>query len=123
HNRHQGWARPEAHAAKNADTEAACRPPPYPEKSARPASRKSRCPSNLHYRIHSIPPQGIRVAHHGVDYQRYQLAQQVDAVPQLLPVYLAAPGGTTMDQLVAQSVETVEDFPQHACGIAITQGL
>src|SRR5690606_39028973 len=76
-----------------------------------------------HYRIHSIAPQGIRVAHHGVDYQRDQLAQQVDAVPQLLPVYLAAPGGTTMDQLVTQSVETAEDFPQHACGIAITQGL
>lgn len=28
-----------------------------------------------------------------------------------------------MAQLVTQRVETVEYFPQHACGFAITQGL
>src|SRR5690606_26819025 len=120
---YKGWSFPDAHTAKNADTEAACRPPPCPEKSPRPAPRKSRCPSHLHYRIHSLAPQGLRVAHHGVDYQGDHLARQADPVPQPLPGYLPAPGATTMDRWLAQSAARVEDFPPHACGIASTQGL
>ena len=61
------------------------------------------------------------VVQQDLDDHRHHVSLDVVGVAQLLTVHRAAPGGTAVDQLIAQRVEPWEDDAQHRAGVVVGQ--
>ena len=71
-----------------------------------------------HHRIERLSPVAIRVVHHDVDHYRQEPAEHLRPIADLVAIYAAIPGGTAMDQLVAQHIEPIEQGRQDLRGLA-----
>ena len=78
--------------------------------------------SLLDYRIHRHSPIFVRVVHHQVDEQRQQVTQDRRAIAHLCAIGSAVPRRASMQKLVSQHVEPVEQDRQDDWRVAFRKG-
>src|SRR6056297_2056981 len=86
---------------------------------------KAACAINSHldYWIHWHAPIGSRCINHQIDHHRNNILKDRCAVSQLVAIGSRVPCGSTMHELIAQNIQTVEQHGENLDRIPLAKGV